>query len=234
MKGGRRDAGRVVSKRSKCYLVGRWRLGRRDGELAGVEVPRPVPAAARAVGAGERLRRRRWLLREPPRADAPHGGQSGKTENPRRGWRCGSPWACRGWRGKLVGSSSSIRGAGGEAAAEGRVGWWGRRFEAATELERRRTEEIGREGNDSGLGVGRLVLALAGLLLFLPFHGAVACGVSPPVCMSVREVCPVPSPSVSMDGRRRPRQPLTRSSHALVSLSSSLSPSFFSELLNTS
>jgi hypothetical protein len=41
----------------------------------------------------------------------------------------------------------------------------------------------GREMNDSGLGVGRLVLALAGLLLFLPFHGAVACGVSPPVCL---------------------------------------------------
>ena len=74
----------------KCiymYLVRRVRLGRRDGELAGVEVPGPVAGAARDVGVGDRPRRR--LLGEPPGADAPHGrtlpaaGQSvSRTDTP--------------------------------------------------------------------------------------------------------------------------------------------------------
>ena len=67
---------RVWCNESKCiyiweYLVRRVRLGRRDGELAGVEVPGPVAGAARDVGVGDRPRRR--LLGEPPGADAPHG-----------------------------------------------------------------------------------------------------------------------------------------------------------------
>ena len=74
----------------KCiymYLGRRVRLGRRDGELAGVEVPGPVAGAARDVGVGDRPRRR--LLGEPPGADAPHGrtlpaaGQSvSRTDTP--------------------------------------------------------------------------------------------------------------------------------------------------------
>jgi hypothetical protein len=53
--------------------VGVGRLGPRDGELAGVQVAGPVPQAARVVGGRQRARRRRRVLRQPPRAHAPHG-----------------------------------------------------------------------------------------------------------------------------------------------------------------
>lgn len=63
--------------RMGMYLVG---VGRRDGELAGVEVPGAVPPAARVVGGRQRARR---VLREVPRAHAPHGwlGFSAESES---------------------------------------------------------------------------------------------------------------------------------------------------------
>lgn len=95
--------------------------------------------------------------------------------------------------------SSSSSGSAGQArrrgraragtARQGRVGWWGRRFEVATELERRRGRRS--EMETAGLvrvwgWVGRLVLA--GRVAFVPWRarGGVACGVppSPPVCPS--------------------------------------------------